>query len=72
MIPEAEIRIKGIEALIGALGEVEAERFISLILRDPSDYTKWRHQLFEGLTLDELNEQATRLYQGQKKEDLIS
>ncbi len=31
MVTDTEIKIKGIKALINMLGEVEAERFISLI-----------------------------------------
>ena len=33
MITDTEIRIKGINALTESLGDVEAERFISLIQR---------------------------------------
>ncbi len=72
MITETEIRTKGIEALISALGEVEAERFISLILREPSDYSKWRHKLFEGFSLDELNEQAAKARTERKDKEIIS
>jgi hypothetical protein len=32
---------------------VEAERFITLILREPFYYTTWREHLFEGVSLDE-------------------
>ncbi len=37
-----EIKSQGIEALISALGEVQTERFISLILKEPFDYTQWQ------------------------------
>ena len=40
MIADKEIKIKGIEALINKLGEVEAERFIALLIRKPFDYTQ--------------------------------
>jgi hypothetical protein len=33
------------------LGMIEAERFITLILREPFDYTTWRKGLFEGVPL---------------------
>lgn len=43
---DTEIKLKGMEALISALGEVEAEKFISLILREPFDYTEWQSKNF--------------------------
>jgi len=36
-ITDNEIKAQGIEALIASLGEVQAERFISLIHREPFD-----------------------------------
>lgn len=41
-LTDTEIRLNGITALIASLGEVQAERFISLILREPFDYTQWQ------------------------------
>lgn len=37
-----ETKLKGIEALISLLGEVQAQRFVSLNLREPFDYTEWQ------------------------------
>jgi hypothetical protein len=39
MITDTEIKMIGVKALTEALGEVNAEKFISLILREPFDYT---------------------------------
>jgi len=61
MMTDTEIRIKGADALRSSLGMVEAERFISLILRDPFDYTKWRQDLFEDSTIEEVSAAAMRL-----------
>ncbi|MFZ1344509.1 hypothetical protein [Thiothrix eikelboomii] len=36
-LTDTEIRVNGITALIASWGEVQAERFISLILREPFD-----------------------------------
>lgn len=36
--------IEGIQALVDALERVEAERFISLMLCEPFDYTQWRKE----------------------------
>ena len=35
------------------LGLVDAERFISLILREPFDYTEWQQDLYKGVSLDD-------------------
>lgn len=39
---DTELKIQGVEALIDALGEVMAEKFITLISREPFDYTEWQ------------------------------
>ena len=48
MMTDTELKIKGFNALVDTLGQVEAERFISLILREPFDYTKWQKHLQEN------------------------
>ena len=49
----------GMEALIQRLGTVEAERFISIIIREPFDYTEWRKEnLFKGMTVEEISKEA--------------
>lgn len=72
MISDKEIRSKGMEALIGALGQVEAARFIALILREPSDYTKWRHNLFEGMSVAEISDQAAAEWKERGKKESFS
>ena len=44
---------KGMDVLTENLGIVDAERFISLILREPFNYTEWQQGLYEGVSLDE-------------------
>ena len=39
---DTEIRVKGIQILAQYLGDIEMERFIALIQREPFDYTQWR------------------------------
>jgi len=68
MMTDTEIRIKGADALRNSLGMVEAERFISLILREPFDYTKWRQDLFEDSTIEEVSAAAMRLRNRTKAE----
>lgn len=61
MITDTEIRVKGIQVLTKHLGDVEAERFIALIQREPFDYTKWRQGLDEALPVDEISRRAMDL-----------
>ena len=65
---DSEIRSKGAAALVESLGAVEAERFITLILREPFDYTQWRKSLFEGRTIEEISSAAARLQEETEQE----
>ena len=56
---DTTIMAKGMECLIQHLGDVEAERFIMQIIREPFDYTKWQRGLFEGMSLDDILDEAT-------------
>lgn len=58
---DAEIKLQGIEALVNALGEVQAERFISLILREPFDYTVWQRKLWPEKSLEEISNLAMKI-----------
>ncbi len=58
MITDTEIRLKGLQALTASLGDIEAERFISIILREPFDYTKWRQSIDDDLPIDEISRKA--------------
>ena len=58
MSTDTELRIRGLRALVEALGPVEAERFITLMLREPFDYTSWRRQLWGEKSVDELSKAA--------------
>jgi len=50
----------GMKCLIQNLGEVNTERFISQIIREPFDYTKWQRNLFEGMSIEEINDAAVK------------
>ncbi len=54
MKTETEIRVEGMNALIGALGLVEAERFMVAMSRDRFDYTEWRRHGLPDYSLEEL------------------
>jgi len=59
MRTDSVVRIEGMSALLEKLGKVDAERFVSLIIREPFDYTVWRESLNdENISLRELSKQA--------------
>ena len=61
MMTDTEIRLKGIQVLTDQLGDVEAERFVALIQREPFDYTKCRQGLDENLSIGEISKKAMNL-----------
>jgi len=61
MITDTEIRAKGLQVLAQYLGHIEAERFIALIQREPFDYTKWRQDMDEELSIEEISSRAMSL-----------
>jgi hypothetical protein len=58
MMTDTEIKLQGFEALINALGNVQAERFISLIMREPFDYTVWQRKLWPEKSVEEISSLA--------------
>ena len=58
MKTDSEIKMSGFEILNHNLGMVETERFIALIQRERFDYTKWREDLFNGLSGEEISKRA--------------
>ena len=48
------IKSEGMRVLAENLGIVEAERFITLVLREPFDYTEWQRNLYSNITVNEL------------------
>ena len=61
MISDTEIKLKGFQLLAENLGDVEVERFISLIQREPFDYTNWRQNLDEDLSLEDISKRAMKV-----------
>ena len=66
MMTDNQILLRGMEALTNSIGIVEAEKFISIIIRDSSDYTEWRKNLFKGKSLDEINNEAKNYWEEHK------
>jgi len=60
MKSDSMIKKDGFNALKEKLDPVEFERFIVIINREKFDYTKWRKDLFEDLSLEELANKADK------------
>ena len=60
-ITDTERKQKGLGVLLEALGEVDAERFITLLNRDPFDYTTWQKNLYDNMTVRGLSAKAMQL-----------
>ena len=60
---EAVLMRNGMKVLIEQLGNVEAEKFVSILLREHFDYTKWRkNNICTGMTVEEIGKEAMRVY----------
>jgi hypothetical protein len=58
----------GMKILIEQLGNIEAEKFVSILLREPFDYTEWRkNNVCAGMTVEEISKEAMKIY---KQENL--
>ena len=49
---------QGMRCLVENLGDVRAEEFISVIMRERFDYTKWHRDLFGNMSAAEVNDAA--------------
>lgn len=58
MITDSEIKATGFRALVAALGDVQAEKFIALIQREPFDYTQWQRALWPDKSIEEISQAA--------------
>ena len=57
-ITDREIIVRGFRALVDLFGDVNAERFITLTIREPQDYTKWRENMYKNESLHSLAERS--------------
>jgi hypothetical protein len=70
MRTDTEVRIRGLRALVDALGIVKAERFITLMLREPFDYTKWQRHLWADKSIEEISKAAMELRRPSPHKDM--
>ena len=59
-VTTSEIMRKGMECLTQQMGIVEAEQFISVIIREKFDYTKWQRDYFDAKTPETISEEASQ------------
>lgn len=69
-ITDAEIKQKGLGALVDALGEVDAERFITLLNREQFDYTNWQRNIFGNMDVHEMSSKAMQIRKNKTNPDL--
>ena len=62
MRTDSVIRQEGFQALLEKLNIVEAERFVTLLNRKDFDYTKWRENLWENMSVQELSAKAMEYF----------
>ena len=54
-----EIMNKGMKCLTEQMGIIEAEQFISMIIREQFDYTKWQRDYFDTKKPEAISEEAS-------------
>ena len=59
MMTDIDIMSKGMACLIRELGIVETETFIACLKNEKFDYTKWREDKFDDMTLSEIGQSAS-------------
>lgn len=61
MKTDSEIRMQGMQALIGSLGLIEAERFLIAVNQDRFDYTEWRRTGLPTMSIEQIAAEANSL-----------
>ena len=61
------LKLNVVKCLIENFGIVQTERFISLMIKEPFDYTAWQRDLYEGMTVDELFNTASAWKEANKE-----
>ena len=58
-ISDRDLIVQGFRILVDAFGDVDAERFITLTIREPQDYTEWRKRnMYVGESVHQVAERA--------------
>lgn len=62
-LSDAEVRLRGIEALNHALGPALAHRFLTLLHREQTDYVEISWRLYADQSIDDVLDRAQRQWQ---------
>ena len=67
-----ELKNRGMKCLVDQLGIVDAEAFISIVIREQFDYTEWQKEYYDQMSPNEFMEKAYQYaiehpYQGKGK-----
>ena len=54
----AEILDRGMQCLVGGLGSIDAEKFLSTLMREKFDYTVWQRTYFDNMQPGEFHGNA--------------
>ncbi len=63
MISDTQIRYEGMKCLREKLGLLEAEKFISLIRKEPFNYTEWQRQLWQDESVEQIYKKAKAFHE---------
>jgi hypothetical protein len=66
---DEELKVQGVRALVATLGDVQAERFVSLLTRAPFDYTKWQADLWPDQGVEALSRAAMEMRRASRREE---
>ncbi|MBR2208075.1 MAG: hypothetical protein IJ859_04620 [Synergistaceae bacterium] len=58
MLNTVDIMNKGMQCLVENIGVLEAEQFISVIMREKFDYTKWQREFYDHMDAGEFHKRA--------------
>ena len=73
VMTDSELKTQGYKLLVEAFGDVNAERFIALTLREPFDYTEWRRtHLYLDKDLHSLAERAREAGRRIREKDALN
>ena len=59
MMSTVELMNRGMRCLTSQMGVVEAEEFISLVIQEKFDYTKWQREYFDAKPPEEISREAS-------------
>lgn len=68
MREDAEILYDAYRILMSNMDIIEVERFVMLVKRDTFDYTEWRKDLWEDLSVREITQSAMNFARQKRKE----